>query len=138
MERMTILLVDDEARFLKTTQKLLAKSGAEVLTAPGGLEALELLKHRTIHVVIMDVKMPGMDGITALKEIKRRFPLVEVILLTGHATMEYAVDGLRSGAADYLMKPADPEVLLEKAMLAFEKRRHIEEKISVAQATNAG
>jgi DNA-binding NtrC family response regulator len=78
--------------------------------------------------------MPGMDGLTTLKEIKRQFPLVEVIMLTGHATVEYAVEGMRSGASDYLMKPVDPEVMIEKAMLAFEKRRHIEEKIRMAQA----
>lgn len=131
---MSILLVDDEARFLQTTQKLLARSGYEVQTAPGGTEALELLKGGPVHVVFLDVKMPGMDGLTTLKEIKRQFPLVEVIMLTGHATVEYAVEGMRSGASDYLMKPVDPEVMIEKAMLAFEKRRHIEEKIRMAQA----
>ncbi|MFH0729152.1 MAG: response regulator [Pseudomonadota bacterium] len=131
---MSILLVDDEARFLQTTQKLLARSGYAVQTAPGGTEALELLKQGPVHVVFLDVKMPGMDGLTTLKEIKRQFPLVEVIMLTGHATVEYAVEGMRSGASDYLMKPVDPEVMIEKAMLAFEKRRHIEEKIRMAQA----
>jgi len=134
MEGMTILLVDDEARFLQTTQKLLTKSGYDVHTAPGGFEAIEILKRKTIHVVVLDVKMPGMDGITTLKEIKRHYPLVEVIMLTGHATVEYAIEGMRSGAADYLMKPVDAEVLIEKALLAFEKRKHIEEKIRMAQA----
>jgi DNA-binding NtrC family response regulator len=118
----------------RSTQKLLARSGYEILTAAGGTEALEILKQGSVHVVVLDVKMPGMDGLTALKEIKRLFPLVEVIMLTGHATVEYAVEGMRSGAADYLMKPVDPEVLIEKAMLAFEKQRHIEEKIRMAQA----
>jgi DNA-binding NtrC family response regulator len=134
MEQMKILLVDDEERFLSTTQKLLAKKGLEVFTAPGGAEALEILNKKIIHVVILDVKMPGMDGIAALQEIKRRFPLVEVIMLTGHATVETAVDGLKSGATDYLMKPTGIEELIAKAREAFEKRMRLEEKIRMAQS----
>jgi len=78
--------------------------------------------------------MPGMDGMETLQEIKRRFPLVEVIMLTGHATVESAVEGLKSGATDYLVKPTDVDELLEKAVEAFEKRRRLEEKIRVAQS----
>jgi DNA-binding NtrC family response regulator len=133
MEKMTIMLVDDEERFLSTTKKLLSKKGIDLLTALSGVEALEKLSSQIIHVVILDVKMPGMDGMTTLREIKRRFPLVEVIMLTGHATVESAVEGLKSGATDYLMKPADIEELLEKAEEAFEKRKRLEEKIRVAQ-----
>jgi DNA-binding NtrC family response regulator len=133
MEKMTIMLVDDEERFVSTTQKLLSRKGIDLLTALSGIEALEKLSSQIIHVVILDVKMPGMDGMTTLREIKRRFPLVEVIMLTGHATVESAVDGLKSGATDYLMKPANIEELLEKAEEAFEKRKRLEEKIRVAQ-----
>ncbi len=133
MDKLKILLVDDEKRFLQTTQKLLAKLGYDVQTAEGGREALELLKSKTIHVVILDVKMPGMDGLATLKEIKQQYPLVEVIMLTGHATVESAVEGMQSGATDYLMKPEAPEVLIEKALAAFEKRQRIEEKIRMAQ-----
>ena len=107
MEKMKMMLVDDEERFLSTTKKILSKKGIEVLTAMSGAEALEKLRSQNIHVVILDVKMPGMDGIETLKQIKRQFPLIEVIMLTGHATVESAVDGLKSGAADYLMKPID-------------------------------
>ena len=82
MEEMKMMLVDDEERFLSTTSKLLAKKGYNVYTATSGMTALENLKRHTIHVVILDVKMPGMDGIAVLKEIKRSFPLVEVIMLT--------------------------------------------------------
>jgi len=134
MEKMKILLVDDEERFLATTQKLLAKKGINVVTAAGGAEALDLLKHKNIHVVILDVKMPGMDGNETLREIKARFPLVEVIMLTGHATVESAIDGLKSGATDYLMKPIGIDELIQKAAEAFEKRQHLEEKIRLAQA----
>jgi len=137
MEQMNMMLVDDEERFLSTTKKLLARKGYDVLTASSGAEALEKLRTQNIHVVILDVKMPGMDGIETLKAIKRNFPLVEVIMLTGHATVESAVDGLKSGATDYLMKPTDMDVLIEKAEEAFEKRQKLEEKIRVAQARTA-
>ena len=134
MEKMRMMLVDDEERFLSTTEKLLKKKGYDVITAASGPEALDILNRKTIHVVILDVKMPGMDGIETLREIKTRFPLVEVIMLTGHATVESAVDGLKSGATDYLMKPTGPEELIEKAEEAFEKRRRLEEKIRLAQS----
>jgi DNA-binding NtrC family response regulator len=134
MEKMKIMLVDDEERFLTTTQKLLTKKGVDVVTAASGTEALEVLKGRHIHVVILDVKMPGMDGNETLKQIKTHFPLVEVIMLTGHATVESAIDGLKSGATDYLMKPTDINELIKKATEAFEKRQRLEEKIRLAQA----
>jgi len=130
---MRMMLVDDEERFLSTTQKLLAKKGYDVVTATGGAEALEKIRGQNIHVVILDVKMPGMDGNATLKEIKRQFPLIEVIMLTGHATMESAIDGLKSGAVDYLMKPTDIDEIVQKAEEAFEKRQGQEEKIRVAR-----
>jgi DNA-binding NtrC family response regulator len=133
MEKMRMMLVDDEERFLSTTQKLLAKKGYDVVTAPGGVEALEKIRIHNIHVVILDVKMPGMDGNATLKEIKRQFPLVEVIMLTGHASMESAIDGLKAGAIDYLMKPTDIDEIVRKAEEAFEKRQDLEEKIRVAR-----
>jgi DNA-binding NtrC family response regulator len=134
MERMTMMLVDDEERFLETTQKLLVKKGQEVVTAASGTEALEKLRTKNIHVVILDVKMPGMDGIQTLREIKRQFPLVEVIMLTGHGTVESAVEGLKCGATDYLTKPTDVNELIQKAQEAFEKRKKLEDKIRVAQS----
>ena len=133
MEKMKMMLVDDEERFLSTTKRLLSKKGYDVLTALSGPKALEKLREQNIHVVILDVKMPGMDGIATLKQIKRLYPMVEVIMLTGHATAESAVDGLKSGATDYLMKPTDVKDLIEKAEEAFEKRQRLEEKIRVAQ-----
>jgi DNA-binding NtrC family response regulator len=134
MEAMKIMLVDDEERFLSTTQKLLHKKGIDAVTATSGAQALELLNHKYIQVVILDVKMPGMDGNETLKEIKRRFPLVEVIMLTGHATVESAIDGLKSGATDYLMKPTEIDDLIAKAREAFRKRLLLEEKILMAQS----
>jgi len=133
MKKMKMMLVDDEERFLSTTKKLLEKKGYDVVTASSGAEALEKIRVQNIHVVILDVKMPGMDGIAVLKEIKKRFPLTEVIMLTGHATMESAVEGLKSGAIDYLMKPADLDEIIKKAEDAFAKIQSLEEKIRVAQ-----
>ena len=133
MNDMKLLLVDDEERFLTTTRKLLSKKGYDAEIASSGGEALEKLRTHAIHVVILDVKMPGMDGNETLREIKRQFPMVEVIMLTGHATVESAIDGLKSGATDYVMKPADIDDLIRKAEDAFSKRRNIEEKIRVAQ-----
>ncbi len=132
-----MMLVDDEERYLQTTAKLIEKKGYEVLTARSGEEALGKLKTETVHVVVLDMKMPGMDGNETLKAIKSIYPLVEVIMLTGHATVDSAIDGLRNGAFDYLMKPADLDQILEKALDAFEKRQRVEEKIRVAQAKNA-
>jgi DNA-binding NtrC family response regulator len=125
MEKMQIMLVDDEHRFLVTTSKLLTRKGYQVVTATSGAEALRKLTEAQVHVVVLDVKMPGMDGIASLKEIKKRFPDVEVILLTGHATLESAVEGLNAGACDYLMKPCNLDELLRKAQEIFEKRQHL-------------
>ena len=133
MEKPKMMLVDDEERFLSTTRKLLERKAFEVLTASSGAQALEMLRTNPVHVVILDVKMPGMDGVATLREIKRQFPMVEVIMLTGHATVESAIEGLKSGAVDYLMKPADLEDIIDKATDAFNRRVDIEEKIRVAR-----
>ncbi len=133
MKKMRMMIVDDEERFLSTMKKLLAKKGYDVVTASSGAEALEIMSVQNIHVVILDVKMPSMDGNETLREIKKRFPLSEVIMLTGHATMESAVEGLKSGAIDYLMKPADLDDIIKKAEDAFEKIQGLEEKIRVAR-----
>jgi DNA-binding NtrC family response regulator len=134
MDKMKLMLVDDEERLLSSIAKLLSKKGIDVVTATSGAEAIEKLKHQTIHVVILDVKMPGMDGNETLVEIKRLFPMVEVIMLTGHATVESAVDGLKFGATDYLMKPIGIDELIQKAEEAFEKRVRLEEKIRMTHA----
>lgn len=133
MEIMKIMLVDDEERFLLTTAKLLARKGLNILTASSGEQCLQMLARDIVHVVILDVKMPGMSGIETLQQIKRRHPMIEVIMLTGHATAESAVEGLRSGATDYLMKPISIDDLIAMAEMAFAKRQVLEEKIRSAQ-----
>jgi DNA-binding NtrC family response regulator len=136
MGTMKLMLVDDEERYLRTTSKLIEKKGYEVLTARNGEEALEKLKARDVHVVILDMKMPGMDGNETMKAVKSLYPLVEIILLTGHATVDSAIDGLKNGAFDYLMKPADIDQILDKALDAFEKRQRLEDKMRVARIKN--
>jgi len=128
-----VLLVDDEEPFVETLTKRLTKRGLDIKDALSGPVALDLLKeHPNIEVVILDVKMPGMDGIQTLKEIKKQFPLVEVIMLTAHATAESAIEGMKLGAFDYLMKPCDIEVLISKVEDAAVKKRQHEEKIMEA------
>ena len=134
MVKMRIMLVDDEERFLQTTKKMISKKGYDALTATSGEECLKKLEEELVHVVILDVKMPGMDGVETLKHIKQRFPLVEVIMLTGHATAESAVEGLKLGATDYLTKPTNIEDLITKAEEAYNKRVVLEQKIQMAEA----
>ncbi len=130
----TILLVDDEVPFVETMTKRLVKRELEVIPAYDGPAALaQLEENPRIEVVILDVKMPGMDGIETLSEIKKRHPLVEVVMLTGHATVESAIEGMKKGAFDYLMKPCDIEVLVAKVTEAAARKRKQEEKIIEAQ-----
>lgn len=130
----TILLVDDEEGFIATMSKRLTKREMDVFKAYNGQEAIDILsKNSLIDVVVLDVKMPGMDGIETLKAIKRDYPLAEVIMLTGHATVESAIDGMKMGAFDYLMKPCDIDQLLTKINEAKRKKLQHEEKIIDAQ-----
>lgn len=131
-----ILLVDDEKDFVEMLTLRLQEIGEEVLQAYSGLESLEKLKETDIDVVILDVKMPGMDGIETLQEIKKRFPLVEVIMLTGHGTIETAVQGMKLGAYDFLIKPADFDDLTTKLNKARERKHEHMERIQKAEATS--
>ena len=130
MDRFNLLLVDDEEDFLETLLKRMKKRRVNVAGVRSGEQALEQLDQEQADVVVLDVKMPGMDGIQALREIKRRHPLVEVIMLTGHANVEVAIQGMELGAFDYLMKPMDIDELLYKVQDAYKKKRIQEEKIS--------
>jgi len=117
-----VLLVDDEPDFLETLVKRLRKRKLEVFAASNGKEALDLLKATPLDVVVLDVRMPDMDGIQTLREIKKIRPGVEVIMLTGHANVEVAIQGMELGAFDYLMKPMDIDELLYKLQDAYKKK----------------
>ncbi|MCX5874193.1 MAG: response regulator [Deltaproteobacteria bacterium] len=130
-----VLLVDDESPFVEALAKRLTLREIQVSIALSGPEALEKLgKEPSIDVVVLDVKMPGMDGIETLKAIKNRYPLIEIIMLTGHATVESAIDGMKVGALDYLMKPCDMDVLMAKVREAKNKKAAQEAKIAEARA----
>ncbi|MBW2029830.1 MAG: response regulator [Deltaproteobacteria bacterium] len=122
-EKIKVLMVDDENEFRETTKKLLTRRGFETILAASGEEAMEKLEENP-DVIVLDIKMPGMDGHEALKEIRRRRPHVPVIMLTGHATMSSAKEALVDGAFDYLTKPCDITLFSQKIREAWEHARH--------------
>ncbi|ACU88441.1 response regulator [Desulfomicrobium baculatum] len=124
----SILLIDDETQFLATMAKRLRKRGFLVREAGSGLEGLRELEVEPADVVVLDVGMPGMDGIQVLREIKLRFPQVQVLMLTGHADMEVAISGMAMGAFDYLMKPVELDVLVGKIREACSRSRKAGER----------
>jgi len=129
-----VLLVDDEVPFVETMTKRLNKRNLSILNAFSGTEALEVLeKESNVDVVILDVKMPGMDGIDTLREIKRVHPLVEVIMLTGHGTIESGIEGMKLGAFDYLTKPCNIDQLMTKVQEAKDLKSMREDKIRQAR-----
>ena len=126
---MRLLLVDDEEEFVQSLSERLKIRDIDVTTAMSGEDAIEKVKGSNFDVAILDVAMPGMDGIETLREIKRIKPLTEVIMLTGHATVESAIEGMKLGALDFLMKPCDTEELMAKINNAHEKKTEQEERI---------
>lgn len=123
IQKARVLLVDDEERFRATTSRLLGVRGFHVGQAASGPEALEELERNPYDVVILDVRMPGMSGVETLGEIKRRQPAVEVLILTGHASVDTAVEIMRLGGADYLLKPCSMDELVNKIEAALERRK---------------
>lgn len=129
-----VLIVDDEEDFVEMFSLRLENQGEKVFTAYSGQEALEVLKEESIDVVMLDIRMPVMDGIETLKKIKKEFPIVEVIMLTGHGSAETAVEGMKLGAFDYLMKPADFDDIRIKLENARKRKEDHEERIRKAEA----
>jgi len=129
-----VLLVDDEVSFVETLSRRLSKRGLGIVPAYSGKEGLKKLEqHTAVEVVILDVKMPEMDGIEVLRRMKSEFPLVEVIMLTGHGTIDSAIEGMKWGAFDYLLKPCDIDHLLGKVEEAAAQKRAHENKIVEAR-----
>ncbi len=134
MDRFRVLVVDDEVDFLETIVKRLQKRQVDAEGVETGEAAVEVLSNKLFDVVLLDVKMPGrMDGIQTLREIKRIQPLAEVLLLTGHASVETSIEGMKLGAFDYLLKPMKFEELLIKMASAFEKKDTHDKKIRSAK-----
>jgi len=134
MDNFRALVVDDEPDFLETLVNRLQKRNIDTTGALSGEEALDLMRKKLFDVVILDVKMPGgIDGIEALREMKKIQPLAEVLLLTGHASVETSIEGMKLGAFDYLLKPIKIEDLLTKMAQAFEKKDAHDQKIRKAR-----
>ena len=129
-----VLLVDDEEDFVEMLSLRLQEVGEKVSAAYSGEGCLKTLAKTDIDVVVLDIKMPGMDGMETLGEIKKRFPLVEVIMLTGHGSTDTAVEGMRLGAFDYLMKPAEFEELTSKLQMARKRKDEQEDRIRQAES----
>ena len=128
-----ILLVDDEEEFVQALSERLTIRDYDVTTSLSGEDALLKVKGHDFDVVILDVAMPGMNGIAALREIKGIKPLTEVIMLTGRATVDTAIDGMKLGAYDYIMKPCDTEQLVSNINKAHARKVEHEERIREAR-----
>jgi DNA-binding response OmpR family regulator len=129
-----LLIVDDEVDFLEMLTNRLKKRKIDVEGVTSGEDALKRMEEKVFDVVVLDIKMPqGMDGIEVLRRIKEKWPLIEVILLTGHASVETSIEGLHLGAFDYLMKPASLNELLDKVGAAYERRTSQMQKIQKAK-----
>lgn len=131
--KVNLLLVDDEEDFLEMLAARLVARGFSVSVARSGQEALVQVQAGGIDVVLLDVQMPGMDGIAILHEIKRMEPLVEVMMLTGQGSVQSAVNGMKAGAFDYIMKPAEMKDLVEKIIHAYKRKAEQEERIRNAE-----
>jgi two-component system, OmpR family, response regulator CpxR len=128
-----VLLVDDEEQFLEVLAQRLETRNFQVTSVFNGDDAIEFVNSHEVDVVVLDVLMPGRDGIETLREIKRIKPLVEVVMLTGHATVQTAIEGMKLGAYDFLMKPTDTSELVEKLNKAYQRKKEHEEKIRQAE-----
>jgi two-component system, OmpR family, response regulator CpxR len=128
-----VLLIDDEPQFVEVLAERLEARGFSVQTALTGDEGLAKVQEEEADVVILDVQMPGRDGVDTLREIKRIKPLIEVIMLTGHATIDSGIQGLKLGAYDYLMKPTGTEDLVAKILRAYARKSEQEERIRRAE-----
>lgn len=129
METFRVLLVDDEVELVEKLVKRMQMRRVDVEGVYSGPDALELMDRKAFDVVVLDVKMPKMDGIETLREIKKRYPIIEVIMLTGHANVEVAIEGMELGAFDYLLKPIKIDQLLYKIQDAHKKKALIDRKI---------
>ncbi|MHC1729820.1 MAG: response regulator [Syntrophobacteraceae bacterium] len=129
MRRFKVLVIDDEPDFMETIVKRLKKRNLDVVGVGSGKAALSEIEDCTFDVAILDVRMQGMDGIETLKELKKKSPLTEVIMLTGHGSIESGMQGMQLGAFDYVIKPANFDELFEKINQAGERKMLHEERI---------
>ena len=122
MEKNVVLVVDDEAVVRKAMERILAREGMEVETCPSGYAAIQRMQEREFDLVVTDLKMPGMNGMEVLRTVKILQPEVPVIIITGYATVDTAVEAMRNGASDYIAKPFTPEQIVEKVRKALAQK----------------
>jgi len=123
-----ILLVDDEEQFLKVLSQRMEGRGMKVDTSTSGEEALSKVQGKEFDAIILDLAMPGMGGMETLKRIRSENPDVQIIMLTGHGSVEKGVEAMKEGAVDFLEKPADLNKIMEKVAEAKQKRIILVEK----------
>ena len=128
-----LLLVDDEKQFVETLSERLSMRDYDVTTSLTGEDAIEKIKNYNFDVVILDVRLPGIEGTEVLREIKNLKPLTEVIMLTGHGTVEMAIEGMKLGAFDFLIKPCETEDLTIKIDKAHDRKAEQEDRIRTAK-----
>jgi len=131
-----IMLVDDEEEFINLMSQRLETRGITVVAVTSGEEAIIHADDINYDVAVVDLAMPGIDGIETLKQLKERRPDIEVIMLTGQATVQSGIEAMKHGAMDFLEKPVDLDVLMEKIRLAKEKRMLVLEKKSAEELKN--
>ena len=134
--KISVLLVDDEKDFVESLAERLQIRDFNVTTALSGDEALKLVEENDFDVIVLDVQMPGKSGVETLKEIKNFEQLSQVIMLTGHATVKTAIEGMKSGAYDYLMKPTDTDELIEMINKAYQLVVEQKDRIRQAEINN--
>lgn len=134
--KINLLLVDDEKEFVDTLAERLKIREINVSTALNGDEAIKLVEENNFDIIVLDVQMPGKSGTETLAEIKNIEKLAQVIMLTGHATVESAIEGMKNGAYDYLMKPTDIDDLIEKINSAYKIVTEQRNKIRQAEIDN--
>jgi DNA-binding response OmpR family regulator len=135
-----VLIIDDEMSLRLTLTRILQKAGCEIVTAADGFQAMRMFGEDPFDLVYLDIHLPEMNGLQILKEIRQRFPKLPVILLTGHGSLQSAMQAIHLGATDYLLKPIDPEVLVARTRVVLQeqaeerRKREIREQISALQA----
>lgn len=132
----TVMLVDDEKEFIEILSQRLETRGFTVKAVTGGQEALTVLEKQDIDVAIVDFAMPGINGIETLKQIKETRPDIEVIMLTAQGTIQSGIEAMKNGAMDYLEKPVDVNILMEKIRSAKKQRMTALEKKAADQVKN--
>ena len=121
LENLKALLVDDEAEFVMTLAERLQIRGIQARTATDGQQALAMIESEKPQVVVLDIMMPGISGLEVLDYIKKNYPNIEVILLTGRGSTKEGIEGMQLGAFDFLMKPVKIEELIPRMLEAFQK-----------------